>query len=96
VLGTGGIMIPVVDHHLFQGNYQTGLSLLFVYLVITVVRNILEPKIVGKQLGLHPVVTLMCMFIGANLFGVIGLFGFPITLSLLRHLNDTGTIQLFK
>ncbi|MDD3169520.1 MAG: AI-2E family transporter, partial [Eubacteriales bacterium] len=96
VLGTGGIMIPWTIITLFQGNYQTGLSLLFVYLVITVVRNILEPKIVGKQLGLHPVVTLMCIFVGANLFGVIGLFGFPITLSLLRHLNDTGTIQLFK
>lgn len=96
VLGTGGIMIPWTIITLFQGNYQTGLGLLFIYLIITVVRNILEPKIVGKQLGLHPVVTLMCIFVGANLFGVIGLFGFPITLSLLRHLNDTGTIQLFK
>jgi len=96
VLGTGGIMIPWTIVTLFQGNYQTALSLLIVYVIITVVRNILEPKIVGSRLGLHPVVTLMCIFVGANLFGVIGLFGFPIALSLLRHLNDAGTIQLFK
>ena len=66
------------------------------YVIVTIVRNILEPKIVGGQLGLHPVVALMSMFIGANLIGVIGLFGFPITLSLLKHLSDTGTIKLFK
>ncbi len=96
VLGTGGIMIPWTIVTLFQGNYQTALSLLVVYVIVLVVRNILEPKIVGSQLGLHPVVTLMCIFIGANLFGVIGLFGFPIALSLLRHLNDAGTIKLFK
>lgn len=96
VLGTGGIMVPWTIVTFFQGNYQTALGLLVVYVIITVVRNILEPKIVGSQLGLHPVVTLMCIFIGANLFGVIGLFGFPIALSLLRHLNDTGIIKLFK
>lgn len=84
------------NHHFFQGNYQVSIGILVVYIVVTIVRNILEPKIVGGQLGLHPVVALMSMFIGANLIGVIGLFGFPITLSLLKHLNDTGTIKLFK
>ncbi len=96
VLGTGGILIPWAIMTLFQGNYQTGIGLLLVYLFVTVVRNILEPKIVGGQLGIHPVVTLMSMFVGVNLLGVIGLFGFPITISLLKHLNDTGTIKLFK
>jgi len=96
VLGTGGIMIPWTIITFFQGNYQVSLGILVVYIVVTIVRNILEPKIVGGQLGLHPVVALMSMFIGANLIGVIGLFGFPITLSLLKHLNDTGTIKLFK
>ncbi|MHC1722828.1 MAG: sporulation integral membrane protein YtvI [Aminipila sp.] len=96
LVGTGGIMIPWTIITFLQGNYQIAIGLLAVYIFITIVRNIIEPKIVGSQLGLHPVVTLICMFIGANLFGVIGLFGFPITLSLLKHLNDTGTIKLFK
>ena len=49
----------------------------------------------GKQIGLHPVLTLMSMFVGTHLFGVVGLFGLPILLSLLRYLNDAGTISLF-
>ena len=96
VLGTGGIMIPWVILEAFRGDLALAVRLLFVYVAITVIRNILEPKIVGSQIGLHPVVTLASMFLGAQLFGVIGLFGFPIGLSLLRHLNDTGTVQLFK
>ena len=96
VLGTGGIMIPWVVINLVLGNYGLALKLLLVYVIITVVRNILEPKIVGGQLGLHPVVTLSSMFAGVQLLGVIGLFGFPICLSLLCHLNDKGTISSFK
>ena len=96
VLGTGGIMIPWTVITAIQGNYPLAIGLLVVYLIITVIRNILEPKIVGSQIGLHPIVTLASMFVGAQLFGVFGLFGFPILLSLLRHLNDTGTIKLFK
>ncbi|KAB3531781.1 sporulation integral membrane protein YtvI [Alkaliphilus serpentinus] len=96
VLGTGGIMIPWVIFTIFQGDYKIAFALLAVYVFITIIRNILEPKIVGKQLGLHPVVALMSMFIGANLVGIIGLFGFPIILSLLKHLNDKGLLKMFK
>jgi len=96
VLGTGGIMIPWAILTAIRGDYRMALSLLVVYVVITVIRNIIEPKIVGSQLGLHPVVTLCSMFVGAQLFGVVGMFGFPICLSLLRHLNDHGVIRLFR
>lgn len=96
VLGTGGIMIPWSLLTLVQGNYTLGLELLAIYIIITVIRNIIEPKIVGSQLGLHPVVTLCSMFVGVQLFGVVGLFGFPIGLSLLRYLNDHGVIKLFR
>ena len=96
VLGTGGIMIPWTMLTALQGNYTIALGLLVIYVVITIIRNIIEPKIVGSQLGLHPVVTLCSMFVGAQLLGVIGLFGFPIALSLLRYLNDHGVIKLFR
>ena len=96
VLGTGGIMIPWTILTALKGNYSLSAGLLAVYLIITVIRNIIEPKIVGSQIGLHPVVTLSSMFVGAQLFGVLGLFGFPIGLSLLRHLNDNGTLRVYK
>ena len=96
VLGTGGIMIPWTVLTAIQGDFRLSLGLLIIYIVITIIRNIVEPKIVGGQLGLHPVVTLASMFAGVQLFGVIGLFGFPIGLSLMRHLNDRGVIKILK
>lgn len=96
VLGTGGIMIPWIILEALTRNFSLSFALLVVYLFITVVRNILEPKIVGAQIGLHPIVTLSSMFVGTQMFGVIGLFGFPIGLSLLRYLNEKGMIQLFR
>ncbi|PKM94568.1 MAG: sporulation integral membrane protein YtvI [Firmicutes bacterium HGW-Firmicutes-1] len=96
VLGTGGIMIPWIIVTVIQRDYSLAVGLLIVYLVIIIVRNILEPKIVGGQMGLHPLVTLMALFIGVQLFGVLGLLGLPITLSLLKNLNDKGTIHILK
>ena len=96
VLGTGGVMIPWIVLEALKMNFSMALALLLVYLFVTVVRNIIEPKIVGAQIGLHPVVTLSSMFVGAQLFGVLGLFGFPICLSLLRYLNENGVIRLFR
>ena len=96
VLGTGGIMIPWGIISLIMGKWVLGLGLLVLYVIITVIRNIIEPKIVGHQVGLHPVVTLLSMLAGLQLFGIIGLFGFPITLSLLKNLNDRGVIHILK
>ena len=64
VLGTGGIMIPWIILEALTRNFTLSFALLAVYLFVTVVRNILEPKIVGTQIGLHPIVTLSSMFVG--------------------------------
>lgn len=96
VLGTGGIMIPWAVTAAILGYYPLAVKLLILYVIITIIRNIIEPKIVGSQIGLHPVLTLVSMFAGVQLLGVVGLFGFPILLSLLRYLNDTGAIHLYQ
>ena len=96
VLGTGTVMIPWGIAMLVTGNYPLGVGLLILYAVITVVRQMLEPRVVGHQIGLYPLVTLMCMFIGTYLFGAVGLFGVPILVTLLVHLNASGDIHLFK
>ena len=96
VLGTGGIMIPWAVITVLQGDLRLALSLLAVYVVVTIIRNIIEPKIVGAQIGLHPVATLASMFVGLQLFGVVGLFGFPIGLSLMQYLTRTGEVAFFK
>ena len=94
VLGTGGVMIPWAILSAISGDYNQAISIGIIYLVITVIRNIIEPRIVGKQLGLHPLITLILMFIGVTVFGVVGLFGLPITLSLLLYLDNCGVISI--
>ena len=81
ILGTGGIMIPWAVTSLVLGYTTLGLELLLIYGIVTVVRNYVEPKIVGTQLGLHPIITLVSMFIGLRLFGFWGLFGLPVGIS---------------
>ena len=95
-VGTGGIIIPWGISAIVLGNVPFGIGMLALYLIVTVVRNTIEPKIVGEQVGLHPVATLMAMFLGTKLLGIVGLFGFPIGLVILKKLNDSGKIKLFK
>ena len=96
VLGTGGIMIPWSIIALLYGNYKIGVGVAVLYIIITIIRNIIEPKLVGQQVGLHPVVTLISMFVGLHFLGFIGMLGLPITISLLRYLNDKGIVNIFK
>ena len=90
ILGTGGIMIPWAVISLVLGNVGLGLKLLLIYGIVTVVRNYVEPKIVGTQLGLHPIITLTSMFIGLRLFGFFGLFGLPVGISFLWKQRQSG------
>ena len=59
-------------------------------------RNIIEPRIVGTQVGLPPIVTLMSMVVGTYLFGGIGLLGLPVSLAIIKSLNDQGFINLYR
>jgi len=73
ILGSGTILIPWILYCLFTGDITKGVSILVVYAIIFIVRQLIEPKIVGKQIGLHPLVTLFAMYTGLQFFGVLGL-----------------------
>lgn len=96
ILGTGGVLIPWSIFSLINQNFTIGIGLLILYVVITIIRNIVEPRLIGKQMGLHPVLTLASMLVGLRLFGFLGLFLLPLTLSFVKKLNDDGVIHLFK
>lgn len=87
VLGTGLILIPWAIIAAILGSYGMAIGVALLYVVMLVVRNTVEPKLVGQQMGLHPLATLMSMFVGLQLFGLIGLFGFPVALSLCLKLT---------
>lgn len=81
LLGTGGIMIPWAVVSFIIGHTALGFKLLAIYAIVTVIRNYVEPRIVGAQLGLHPIITLVSMFIGLRMVGFWGIFGFPVVIS---------------
>ena len=78
VLGTGTVLIPWAIFDLIMGNVWQGVGLIILYAVILVVRNVIEPKIIGKQMGVNPLLTLLTMFIGLRLFGLVGMLLVPI------------------
>lgn len=82
VLGSGTVLVPWGAVLLITGNYYTGFGLLIIYAAVTVIRQIIEPKIVGVSLGLHPLVALMAIYAGFRLFGFIGIIVLPITVIL--------------
>lgn len=90
ILGTGLVLIPWAMIAAILGNFRMALGIAALYVIMLVVRNIVEPRLVGQQMGLHPLATLVSMFVGLQLFGLIGLFGFPITLSLYFKMHKTN------
>lgn len=86
VLGTGTVLIPWAIALILTGNSGRGIAFLVLYLVITVVRQILEPRVVGKGIGLPPVLTLMGMYMGLQLAGIPGMIGLPVVLALGKNL----------
>ena len=65
-------------------------------MVILVIRQILEPRLVAGQVGLPPIVTIIAMYIGTKTIGVLGFFILPFVVILIKELNDHGIIHLFK
>lgn len=96
VLGSGTVLIPWALYSLFTGSVGLGIGLIVLYAVITVVRQIIEPKLVAGQVGLSPVVAIMAMYVGAKVLGPLGIFILPLTVILLKLMNDEGVIHLFK
>ena len=96
ILGTGAVLIPWAIIALVIGNTKVGIGMLILYVIITAVRQAIEPKIVGQQIGLHPLVTLILMYVGAQLMGILGLMLLPIIATILVKMNKDGTIHLFK
>lgn len=95
-IGVGGLLIPWSIIEFIKGNYDLAIGLLVIYGIISIVRSILEPKVIGKQIGLNPLITLTSMFLGAEILGFFGIFIFPIIATIIKYLNDSGTLKLFK
>ena len=96
VLGVGTVMLPWAIICFVGGNLTKGLVLMSIYSVITVVRKIIEPKIIGENIGLHPIVTLISIYVGLKILGILGMFVAPILIMLIRDLQKKGLIHVWN
>ncbi len=88
VFGTGIILIPWGLLSFLRGDTPLGIGLLLLYGAVSVTRTILEPRFLGKQIGLHPLLTLLSLYGGFRLFGVPGMVLLPIGVMMLKQVYD--------
>ncbi len=86
VLGAGTVLIPWAVVMLLFGRYTFGFGLLIVYGVVTIVRQIAEPRLIGNSLGLHPLASLFAVFVGVKLFGFGGMIFGPVAAFAVKEL----------
>jgi len=77
VIGIGTVMIPWGIFDIIAGNPGEGFGILALFAVAVVIREVLEPRIIGKNLGMNPLLTLISMYVGFKMFGVVGIIVLP-------------------
>ena len=78
VLGAGTVLLPWAVYDLLTGNVPLALGLAITYAAVTVLRSAIQAKLLGDQLGLHPLASLAAIYAGWTLWGVMGMLLFPI------------------
>jgi sporulation integral membrane protein YtvI len=89
VVGPSVVFVPLVIWSLVEGQFLRALVLLITHGTITATRQILEPKLVGDRIGVHPLITLFALFLGTRLLGVIGLFVAPLLVIMIKSILFT-------
>lgn len=83
VIGVGTVLVPWSVFELARGNVAMGIGLIALFVVNEVIRQFSEPKIVGKNLNIHPLLTLVLLYFGYSLFGISGLILIPVIIAVL-------------
>ena len=96
VVGVGVVLAPWVLAELIMGNWPLAAGLAAAWGIVSVVRGWLEPKVVGRRAGLHPLAALAAVYAGGALFGAVGAVALPVLLAAARALQDEGAVRLWK
>lgn len=99
ILGTGVVLLPWAVVLFIQKNFLQGVCLVILYLIIVIVKNFAEPKIIGKQIGINPLFTLVFIFLGLKIGGLLGMLVLPITFTVVytyyrRKIYDNNWQQI--
>jgi len=97
ILGSGTVMLPWAVICAINGDISLAIALLILWAIMSIVRQLIEPRIVGKQIGVHPIFTLIAMYTGYKFIGVLGMLVGPIVLiifkNIFRTLIDKGVVK---
>ena len=86
ILGSGTVMVPWAIISGLNGDLSLGIAILALFIIMSIVRQFLEPKLVSKNIGVHPIFTLIAMYTGFKITGVIGLLLGPIVLIIIKNI----------
>lgn len=89
ILGSGTIMVPWGVISALDGDFKLGMAIIVLWIIMSIVRQFLEPRIVSNQIGIHPIFTLISMYTGFKLIGVLGMLIGPIVLIILKNIFST-------
>ncbi|MFH1880623.1 MAG: sporulation integral membrane protein YtvI [Bacillota bacterium] len=92
VVGAGLFLIPWCLFELIMGRYAMSAFFAVAYICVIVIRQIAEPRIVGHNLGLYPLATMIAMYVGFRLMGFLGLIAGPVLLNLLRVVLEADAV----
>ena len=84
ILGSGSVMAPWAVMEALNGDIQLGIAIIVLWIIMSIVRQFLEPKIVSGKIGIHPIFTLIAMYTGFKVIGVMGMLVGPIVLIILK------------
>lgn len=88
LIGLGIIMIPWAVGYFIIGNVRKGLVIAVIYIICYFVREILEPKLIGDNAGIGPLTSLVCIYIGYEIFGLLGVFLGPIAYMIIQQMTE--------
>ncbi len=89
ILGSGTVIIPWAVIAALDGDIKLAIALLILLAIISVIRQFMEPKVVSKQIGIHPLFTLIAMYTGFKTIGILGLLIGPIVLIILSNVFES-------
>ena len=92
VLGVGTVLVPWCIACLIVGDYRLAVGLAVLFAVTEIVRQLVEPHLIGKQMGIHPLASVIAVYAGFRLFGIVGMIVAPIVVYFL--LNEKGLKSL--
>lgn len=96
VFGAGTILLPWAAYMLLVGETAVGVGLAVTYGAVALLRGLIQAKLLGDQLGLHPLVTLVSIYAGYKVWGIVGMIVFPIAAISAKQLNDSGIVKIWR